>query len=43
MEEAQSSDREAGLYHLDRGIRQVDELGQDLAIFARSIQFGGIP
>ncbi len=30
-------------YHLDGGISQVDELGEDLAILAGGIKLGGVP
>lgn len=30
-------------YHLDRGISQVDELGEDLAVLASGIKLGGVP
>lgn len=30
-------------YHLDGGISEVDELGEDLAIFAGSVKLGCIP
>jgi hypothetical protein len=30
-------------YHFDRGIRQIDELGQYLTLLSSGIELGGIP
>ena len=32
-----------GTHHLDGGVGQIDELGQDFAILAGGIELGGIP